>query len=79
MRKKDSRGHVRDDCIVKQLRKSLGRRAWAGVEPGTIVCTRAGELERDDRNKVQLLLHVAVQHSEHDTRLFYYSGVTYAA
>ena len=62
--KKDSRGHVRDDCIVKHLRKSLGRRAWAGVEPGTIVCTRAGELERDDRNKVQLLLHVAVQHSE---------------
>lgn len=62
--KKDSRGHVVEDTIVKHLKKVLGRRAWAGVEPGTIVCTRAGQLEREDANRVKLLLHVAAQYSE---------------
>ncbi len=60
--RKDARGQVTDDTITRLLRDKLGRKYWAGVEPGTIVRTGAGQLERT--NKVRMLLHVAAQHGE---------------
>jgi O-acetyl-ADP-ribose deacetylase (regulator of RNase III) len=60
--RKDARGQVTDDTITRLLRDKLGRKYWAGVEPGTVVWTEAGELKQD--NNVRALLHVAAQHGE---------------
>lgn len=60
--RRDARGQVTDDTITRLLREKLGRKYWAGVEPGTVVRTAAGQLSRT--NNVRLLLHVAAQHGE---------------
>lgn len=60
--RKDKRGHVVHDTITRSLRRGMGRRHWAGVEPRVTICTTPGELRRT--NKVRLLVHVAAQHSE---------------
>ncbi|MEX1252071.1 MAG: hypothetical protein WEA77_12855 [Hyphomonas sp.] len=59
---RDKRGHVTRDAVYGELRRVLGGRTWAGVEPGTVVTTPPGALRRS--NGVKLLIHVAAHHGE---------------
>lgn len=60
--KRNARGHVVVDTIVRELTKKIGQNTLAGVEPGTVITTGPGRLKED--NNVRLLLHVAAQHGE---------------
>lgn len=60
--KKDSRGNVVDDTIVRNLQAAIGKTNWSAVEAGAIICTTAGQLEKS--NNVKLIVHVAAQHGE---------------
>jgi O-acetyl-ADP-ribose deacetylase (regulator of RNase III) len=53
--KKDKAGHVIDDTIAKLLRAAVGENANA--EPGTVVVTGAGELEKT--HNVKRIFHAA--------------------
>ena len=60
--KRNARGHVVVDTIVRELTKKIGQNTLTGVEPGTVITTGPGRLKED--NNVRLLLHVAAQHGE---------------
>ncbi len=55
-------GHVSHDAVQQELLKILGRRTWAGVEPGTVILTSPGALKRS--NGVKIIAHVAAHHGE---------------
>jgi hypothetical protein len=60
--RRNARGHVVDDTIVRELRARLGKFSRAPVEPGTVIVTASGKFWHD--NRVRHIFHVAAQHGE---------------